>query len=176
MKFISEKLGLEKLLLLKNDCARQIASDYEHNAKSCGTCETPGACCLDAHFVNVRISRLESIAIRVALTGLSPTLRERVDQRVENSIEKYALAEAIEGIDRTYACPLFEKGIGCLVHSTAKPLPCIQHACYENEKDLPPDALLAELEGRVDRLNRRVFGKPSGLLSLPVAISKKRRN
>ena len=39
-----------------------------------------------------------------------------------------------------------------LVHAEAKPLPCIHHACYENEKDLPPDELLAEHEGLVNRI------------------------
>ena len=167
MRFISEKQGLEKLRLLKEDFAERIRSDFEKNAKSCATCETPGACCLDAHFVNVRISQLEAKAIRGALEELPDELRDGVHRRIERAIEEYRLDA---GDDNTYACPLFEKGTGCLVHTKAKPLPCIQHACYENEKDLPPDELLAEQEGRVDRVNRRVYGRKSKLTPLPVAI------
>ena len=174
MRFISEKQGLEKLRSLKDDFSARIRSDFENKAKSCVTCETPGACCLDAHFVNVRISRLEAAAIRNAIGKLSNGSAERVYGRVEETIEKYGLDEN-GSVHMTYACPLFEKGIGCLVHDEGKPLPCIQHACYENEKDLPPDELLAEMEGRVDRLNRLVFGNASVLTPLPVAISQKSR-
>ena len=170
MKFISEKKALEKLRRLKDDFAGRIRSDFENNAKSCAACETPGACCLDAHFVNVRISRLEAVAIRETLEGLAPIRLNDVRHRIDESIERYGLAEPDDADAKTYACPLFEKGIGCLVHSTAKPLPCIQHACYENEKDLPPDELLAEQEGLVDELNRRVYGKPAVLVPLPVAV------
>jgi hypothetical protein len=167
MKFISERQALEKLRRLKDDFAGRIRSDFEKNAKSCFNCETPGACCLDAHFVNVRISRLEAKAISEVLDDLPEDRRCLVYGRIERAIEDYDLAF---GAHNTYACPLFEKGTGCLVHSEAKPLPCIQHACYENEKDLPPDELLAEQEGLVDDLNRRVYGKAAGLLPLPVAI------
>jgi hypothetical protein len=167
LRFISEKQALEKLRVLKDDFAGRIRSDFEKNAKSCVTCETPGACCLDAHFVNVRISRLEAKAIVRILDDLPEGKRERVYNRIERAIAEYRLDP---DHDNTYACPLFEKGIGCLVHSDAKPLPCIQHACYENENDLPPDELLAEQEGRVDELNRRVYGT-SGILSpLPIAV------
>jgi hypothetical protein len=172
MKLISEKHALEKLRRLKDDFAVRITLDYETNAKSCVTCETQGACCLDAHFVNVRISRLEAVAIGEVLVRLPAETLDRVNRRVHDAIEKYDLDA--DG-DNTYACPLFEKGIGCLVHSDAKPLPCIQHACYENEKDLPPDRMLAEQEGQVDQLNRRVYGKTS-LAPLPVALRRPSKN
>ena len=139
-------------------------------AKSCITCETPGACCLDAHFVNVRISQLEAKAIGEVLNDLPKERRDLVYGRVDQTIEQFGLAA---GEDNTYACPLFEKGTGCLVHSQAKPLPCIQHACYENEKDLPPDELLAEQEGQVDVLNRKVYGRAASLIPLPLAISRR---
>jgi hypothetical protein len=103
---------------------------------------------------------------------LADEQRERVDGRIDRVIAEYGL-DADDGT--TYACPLFEKGIGCLVHSEAKPLPCIQHACYENEKDLPPDELLAEQEGLVDALNRRVYGQASTLTPLPLAVRSLRK-
>ncbi|MEP7211893.1 MAG: hypothetical protein ABI791_02380 [Acidobacteriota bacterium] len=171
MKFVSESQALERLRRLKDDFAARIAEDFEHNAKSCVTCGTPGACCLDVHFVNVRISRLEAVAIAKTIQALSPERQEKVRRRIDESIERYGLAEPDDAAAKTYACPLFEKGIGCLVHSTAKPLPCIQHACYENEKDLPPDDLLAEQEGLVDELNRRVYGNVGTLASLPVGVN-----
>jgi hypothetical protein len=119
--------------------------------------------------VNVRISRLEAKAIVRVLDGLAEEKRERVHGRIDRAIEEYRLDT---GSGNTYACPLFETGTGCLVHSEAKPLPCIQHACYENEKDLPPDELLAQQEGLIDQLNRRVYGTSDGLAPIPIAVSR----
>ena len=73
---------------------------------------------------------------------------------------------------QVYSCPLFVKGVGCLVHRRAKPAPCIQHACYEREEDLPPDDLVNENEAFIDRLNRRVYGGSQSLLPLPIAVKK----
>jgi hypothetical protein len=160
MKMLGETHALEKLHELKARFAARIRHDYEHRAKSCATCETPGACCLDAHFVNVRITRLEAVAIRKVVD-------EQVMKRVEATIEKFGLS--IDG-DETYACPLFEKGVGCLVHERGKPLACIAHACYENKEDLPPDELLAEQEGLVAKLNELVYRTPATLSPLPIAI------
>src|SRR5260221_6504627 len=148
MKLVSEKHGIEKLAEIRESFRTRIARDFEHKAASCETCKTPGACCLDAHFVNVRISKLEAVAIRQVLSRLPITVRERVYGRIESVAQ--GLSE-----DDTYACPLYEKGIGCLVHAEAKPVPCIQHACYEHNEDLPPDEMLDEAEVRIDRLNRR---------------------
>lgn len=163
MKHLSETKALEKLAPIKLAFAGHIRDEFEHNAKSCVTCETPGACCLDAHFVNLRITRLEAVAIRKKLNGL--TNSDEVHRRIDEAIERYDLA----GSGETYACPLFEKGTGCLIHGDAKPLACIAHACYEREEDLPPDELLAEREIEVDDLNEKVYGR-SQWLPLPVAI------
>jgi len=167
MKPISETHALEKLHEIKSDFAMRIRRDYEHSAKSCATCETPGACCLDAHFVNVHISRLEAVAIRKVVDDLSTELREKVLTRIDRAIETYQLKT---DSDNTYACPLFEKGIGCLVHDRGKPLPCIAHACYEKKEDLPPDSLLVEREALVDRLNEAVYKRPATWMSLPLAL------
>ncbi|PYS97983.1 MAG: hypothetical protein DMF63_18190 [Acidobacteria bacterium] len=168
MRILSETIALEKLHDLKSDFATRIRSDYEHRAKSCAACETPGACCLDAHFVNVHITKLEAKAIRSVVDELPN--RGQIDARIEETISKYDLAGAGDTFSKTYACPLFDKGIGCLVHERGKPLPCIAHACYENKEDLPPDALLAQAEERVDELNETVYRKPARWLPLPIAI------
>jgi hypothetical protein len=168
MKLTSQQKGLDKLQKLKNTFAEVIQSRYEHRAKPCATCETPGACCLDAHFVNVRITRLEAVAIRNRLNELSPQHREAVFSRIGNAIKTYKLDE--ENSEH-FACPLFEKGTGCFVHHHGKPLPCIAHACYERDEDLPPDELLTEREIEIDRLNRAVYGSTT-LLPLPVAIKR----
>ena len=85
MRLISEKQGLEKLRRLKDDFAVRIRLDFENKAKSCMTCETPGACCLDAHFVNVRISRLEAAAIRNAIREAFKRIgRKRLPSRRRN--------------------------------------------------------------------------------------------
>ena len=161
MKKLSETEALDKLHRLKTDFAERIKSGYEHKAKNCLTCETQGACCLDAHFVNVHITRLEAAAIRRVLARFSDEKRSEISDRIAGTIEKYDLTSCGDTFAKTYACPLFEKGTGCLAHNEGKPLPCIQHACYENKAELPPDKLLAEQEGRVEKLNRLTYGKPA---------------
>lgn len=170
MKYIAENRALEKLQCHKTEFARVVRENYESEAKSCSTCSTPGACCLDAHFVNVRISRLESAAILKSLSTLPPEQRENVDARIDAAISKYRLREDPEN---TYTCPLYETGTGCLVHHYGKPLPCIAHACYENQADLPPDELLNEYERRAADLNRRTYGRVSVPEALPLAIRKR---
>ena len=170
MKIASETHALEKLHQLKSDFAARIRTEYEHRAKSCATCETPGACCLDAHFVNVQITRLEAVAIRRVLDDLPN--RDAVTARVERTIDRFDLTS--EGKE-FYACPLFEKGVGCLVHERGKPLPCIAHACYENKEDLPPDHRVMEQECLVEELNERTYRTPTTWLPLPVALSRRDR-
>src|SRR5258708_35732921 len=123
MKMLSEKRELESLRTIREGFREQIQTNYEPRAKNCGTCETQGACCLDAHFVNIRISRLEAAAIREVIERLPEETRSGIFDRVENTITNYGLGS---GSKEKFACPLFEKGTGCLVHA-AKPLPCIQH-------------------------------------------------
>jgi hypothetical protein len=170
MKPISETRALEKLQTLKTDFASRVKTDFESNAKSCATCETPGACCLDAHFVNVQITRLEAVAIRNTIGKLSEQIQTRVLTRIDETISEYELSSEGDTFSKTYACPLFEKGIGCLVHHEGKPLPCIAHACYENKNDLPPDELVAEQEGLVEKLNELTYRKPVTWLPLPIAV------
>src|SRR5687768_7770289 len=111
MKRISEKSGIARLSKLSDEYRRLIRERYEHRAKSCVTCTTPGACCLDEHFVNVRISRLEAAAIRRTINELEPEHRAEVSARIEAAVEKYGL-EGSE-LSKTYACPLYEHGHGC---------------------------------------------------------------
>ena len=172
MKIISETKALEDLHRLKSDFRRSIRHDYEHAATDCMTCATPGACCLDAHFVNVHITRLESVTIRNVIDELPAERQTAIFDRVEDTIARYGLSSERDTFTQTYACPLFEKGIGCLVHERGKPLPCIAHACYENKNDLPPDELLAEHEGHVERLNEAAYRRPATWLPLPIAIRK----
>jgi hypothetical protein len=169
MKPLSESKALAKLKAIRAEFRDQIRENYEHRAKSCVTCETPGACCLDEHFVNVRITRLEAVAVEGRLDKLAPEQKERVFSRINETISRYKLEGCSAPELKTYACPLFEKGIGCLVHHTAKPLPCIAHACYERKEDLPSDDLLAERETEIDKLNRRVYGKVTSL-PIPLAV------
>jgi len=161
---------MERLREIQAEFAVEIRTRYEHRAKSCATCDTPGACCLDEHFVNVRISRLEARLIEKTLQKLPEQKQKEIYERVEKTVAKYGLSESGDTIVQTFACPLYEKGSGCLVHNEAKPLPCINHACYERKDDLPPDELLAEHEMQVDELNTRTYGKSMPLLPLPVAL------
>jgi hypothetical protein len=166
MKPLAESKAISKLNVIRTEFREVIRREYEHRARSCATCETPGACCLDEHFVNVRITLIEAAAIWRALNQLPSDQREETYERIKAAVTNFGLDE---NGSQTYACPLFEKGIGCLVHDTAKPLPCIAHACYERKVDLPPDELLATREIEIEKLNCRVYGTTT-LLPIPLAL------
>ena len=172
MKMLSEKQALLKLRKLKGDFQNFIRKNYERRAKDCLTCPTQGACCVDAHFVNVHITPLEAVAIRrVLLEKLSAEKLQQVNQRIARTIEKYNLKIGGETFEQTYACPLFESKVGCVVHAEAKPAACIQHACYKEEKDLPPQCLQDNAERRIEKLNRELYGDDWRWLPLPIQLS-----
>lgn len=168
MKRTTLKQALRRLKDLKQGFQRYIAENYEQRAKDCLTCETQGACCRDAHFVNVHITRLEAEAVRRTLDRLPAEKRAEIYARSRETVRRYGLGADGDTFSRTYACPLFEPGTGCLVHREAKPLPCIAHACYERERDQPPGHLQADREKRVERLNTAVWGNAWNWLPLPV--------
>lgn len=172
MKLISEKKALARLNELISDFKSEISSCFEFRAKSCVTCDVKGSCCLDAHFVNVHISRLEAVNIRRTLAELPEPIRSRTLIRIENCVDEYGLDEPGDSHSRTYACPLFDKYRGCLVHGV-KPTACIVHACYAAKSDVPPGELQIEQERRIDDLSVRTYGKREMWLSLPVAITRK---
>ena len=168
MKTLTETKALQDLQKLKSDYQNFIRETYEPNAQSCETCPTKGACCLDAHFVNVHITKIEAVAIGKTLAKLDDERRREIYERIAETIDKYGLKADGDSFAKTYACPLYEKNVGCLVHYEGKPAPCISHACYENETDLPPDFLQTEIENQIARLNNRVYGKRLNYLSIPV--------
>lgn len=170
MKTLSEKQALLKLRKLKDDFRSFVKQNYEHRAKSCETCETKGACCLDAHFVNVHITRLEAVLIKEELKKLAPEKQKEIYQRIAETIEKYDLNSEGDTFQKTFACPLFEKNVGCLIHAV-KPIPCIAHACYERKEDLPPDKLQTTTEEKIERLNEQTYKKFPRWLPLPVYLS-----
>ncbi|NNE65053.1 MAG: hypothetical protein HKN33_00685 [Pyrinomonadaceae bacterium] len=167
MKTLSEKKGIKSLGKLREKFRESIENGYETAAKDCLTCEVQGSCCTDAHFVNVHISRLEAAAMLDAFNDLPADLRGRISDRVDRSVEELG-----SSFSDTYACPLFEKGIGCLVHKTAKPLPCINHACYGNESDLPPSELLESTESEISSLNNRVYRNDWNWLPIPLWLKR----
>ncbi|MFL6373906.1 MAG: hypothetical protein ACJ73D_04480 [Pyrinomonadaceae bacterium] len=166
MKRLSETSALPRLRKIKDELRSQ-ASVYEQNASSCATCLTPGACCLDEHFVNVHISRLEAVAIATVLDQLPAIRRAAAEERIANTASRLSKNGGLRAA--TFACPLYEKGTGCLVHDEAKPVPCILHGCYQRAEDLPPDSLQDIAESAVNRLNERVYGH-STFEPLPVAV------
>ncbi len=171
MKPLSEKQALLKLHRLKTDFQNFVRENYERRAKSCLTCETKGACCLDAHFVNVHITRLEAVSIVSELKKLPPEKQTEIFGRIEQTIEKYRLNSDGDTFQKTFACPLFEKEIGCTIHFAGKPAACIQHACYENKTDLPPDELQTDIETQIERLNERAYKTFPKWLPLPVFLN-----
>ena len=167
MKTLSQNKAVVKLSVLRESFRRTIESGYETEAKNCITCEVQGSCCEDAHFVNVHISRLEAVAIHQVIGAMDPDFRARVIDRNRKTLKSLR-----KGFSDTYSCPLFENGIGCLVHDVAKPLPCINHACYENPSDLPPDRVLDEAEQEVNRLNDAVYKSAWNWMPIPEWIKR----
>lgn len=167
MKPLSEKQALLKLQKLKEIFRDEVKQNYEHRAKSCETCETKGACCLDAHFVNVHITRLEAVLIKNKLSKLSPEMQKEISKRINETIKKYNLSSEGDTFTKTFACPLFEKNVGCLIHAV-KPIPCIAHACYERQEDLPPDKLHDKAEEKIEQLNEKTYKQFPRWLPLPV--------
>jgi hypothetical protein len=170
MKKLAETKALSELHKIKIAYQAFIKTNYEHRAADCTVCPTKGACCLDAHFVNVHVTRLEAAAIRKTLSKLELEKQEKIYHRAAETIEKYDLRMPGDTFQKTYACPLFEKNVGCLVHAEGKPTPCISHACYENQADLPPDALQAKIEIQIERLNNRCYGVNAPALPLPLWV------
>ncbi|HEX8177594.1 MAG TPA: hypothetical protein VF543_21070 [Pyrinomonadaceae bacterium] len=171
MNRLPEQAALAKLQRLKTSYQTSILRDYEQAAEDCRTCQTPGACCLDAHFVNVHITRLEAVAIRETIERtprLSEEEKREVYLRAGRAVTRYGLRTSGDTFAQTFACPLYVARFGCLVHRRAKPAPCIQHACYVNWEDLPPDTLQARVEHRVEELNTEVYGAAWGWLPLPL--------
>lgn len=160
VKLIAESAGIKQLANIREEFRRVIGERYEQLALPCAVCTTPGDCCLDEHFVNVRVSRLEAAAIRKAVDRLETDVRSAIFSRLSK----------IPADAEFYSCPLYQPGVGCLIHSTAKPLPCIAHACYERKEDLPPDELLAEREIEIDGLNRNVYGRAQTLMPIHAAL------
>ncbi|HEV7377178.1 MAG TPA: hypothetical protein VGN95_20845 [Pyrinomonadaceae bacterium] len=170
----SEQEALAQLQRAKASYQSFIKLNYEHAAEDCRTCPTRGVCCMDAHFVNVHITRLEAVAIRETLARtprLSDAGRRAVYARAVEAVKRYNLSAAGDTFKQTYSCPLYESSVGCLVHARAKPAPCIQHACYENWEDLPPASLQARTEHRVEQLNEEVYGAEWGWLPVPVWLT-----
>lgn len=163
---------LIRLRNLKQNFQTLIKENFEHRAKDCQTCEALGICCTDAHFVNVHITRLEAYAIIRTLEKLPSEKQAEVYRRNNETIKKYGLTAQGDTFAQKFSCPLFEKGTGCLVHREAKPLPCILHACYENQADLPPAGLQTVPEKKIGRLNSQAFGNAWNWLPLPVWIRK----
>lgn len=171
MSSLSESAALARLQRLKTSYQNSIRRDYESAAKDCRACPTAGACCLDAHFVNVHITRLEAAAIRETIERtprLSEAEKRSVYLRARDAVGRYHLRPFGDTFRQTFACPLYVPQSGCLVHRRAKPAPCIQHACYSNWEDLPPDALQSRAEHRVEELNAEVYGPAWSWLPLPL--------
>lgn len=171
MKILSESKALKNLEAIKNRYRFEIQTKYEPKAKNCLTCEVQGSCCVDEHFVNVHITKLEAAAILKKIENWDEPKRATIFQKIKTTIEKYDLKDSGDTFSQTYACPLFAKEAGCLIHEI-KPVPCIQHACYERREDLPPDELQTETELKIERLNSRAYHQNQPPLSLPVWIHK----
>lgn len=169
MKTLTLTTAIERLAKLREKFRRVVSRDYETKARDCSACDVRGICCTDRHFVNVRVTTLEAAAINEAVERLPPVFQKNVALRTSRALEQVSSSSA-DGGPATYSCPLFEPSVGCLVHESSKPLPCIHHACYENVKDLPPDSLLDDYQKKVARLNSRTFGNVWALDPIPVAL------
>lgn len=174
MSHRSEAGALAATQRLKTSYQNHIRRNYEHAAADCRSCPTRGVCCTDAHFVNVHITRLEAIAIRETLERtprLSEDEKREVYKRAQEAVKRYDLRATGDTFAQTFACPLYEPKVGCLVHRRAKPAPCIQHGCYRDWTDLPPHALQERTEHKVEELNAQTYGAAWAWLPLPLWLT-----
>ena len=174
MRKLSEAEALARLQRSKAAFQTHVKLNFEHRAVDCRACPTPGACCTDAHFVNVNITRLEAVAIRETIRRtprLTEDERHAVYNRAREAVTQYGLCASDDTFARTFACPLFVRGVGCLVHRRAKPAPCIQHACYKDWADVPPLSSQWREERRVEQLNAGVYGAAWAWLPLPLWLT-----
>ena len=174
MRKLSEAEALARLRRSKAAFQTHVKLNFEHRAVDCRACPTPGVCCTDAHFVNVHITRLEAVAVRETIERtprLNTEERRAVYVRAREVVGRYGLSAAGDTFAQTYSCPLFVKDAGCLVHRRAKPAPCIQHACYEDWLDVPPQDFQWREERRVEQLNAEVYGAAWAWLPLPVWLT-----
>src|SRR5919206_2131579 len=174
MRKLSEAEALARLQRSKAAFQTHVKLNFERRALDCRACPTRGVCCTDAHFVNVHITRLEAVAVRETIRRtprLAEDERRAVYSRAREAVERYGLRASGDTFAQTFACPLFVKGEGCLVHRRAKPAPCIQHACYDAWADVPPLSLQWREERRVEQLNAEVYGAAWAWLPLPVWLT-----
>ncbi|MGQ9897102.1 MAG: hypothetical protein ACUVR8_06055 [Acidobacteriota bacterium] len=161
--------ALTRLRRIKQRFARYVGKNYGHLAADCAACPTP--CCADAQFVNVHIVQLEAKAMLDTLRYSpkhGPAKVQEVLARAADAVTRYRLTESGDTFRQTYACPLFESGVGCLVHWKAKPAACIQHGCYERWEDLPETETQWHVERQVATLDAAVYGVPSTWLPIPL--------
>src|SRR5947208_12954870 len=119
MQQLSEAAALARLQREKRAYQSHIKLTFEPAARDCRACPTPGVCCTDAHFVNVNITRLEAVAIRETIRRtprLTEDERRAVYSRARETVARYGLTASGDTFARTFACPLFVRGVGCLVH------------------------------------------------------------
>ncbi len=124
MRKLTEAEGVARPKRDKAAFQTHIKLNYEHRAVDCRACPTPGACCTDAHFVNVHITRLEAVAIRDTLERtprLNDDERRAVYIRAREAVRRYGLAAAADTFALTYACPLYAAGAGCLAEAPGHP-------------------------------------------------------
>ena len=174
MRKVTEAEGLARLRQGKAAFQTHVKLNFEHRARDCRACPTPGVCCTDAHFVNVHVTRLEAVALRETLARtprLTDDERRAVYARARAAVSTYNLRAAGDTYAQTFSCPLYLPGAGCLVHRRAKPAPCIQHACYDSWEDVPPVGLQWRTESRVERLNEQAYGAAWGWLPLPLWLT-----
>lgn len=174
MKQLTERQAAAQLQRAKAAYQTHLKKAYEPAALSCQACPHAGACCTDAHFVNVHITRLEAAAMRDTLertTRLTVDERRAVYRRAADAVARYDLRLSGDTFRQTYSCPLFEPGSGCLVHRRAKPAACIQHACYDNWEDVPPAELQWRAEHRIEQLNNQVYGAAWAWLPVPLWLT-----
>src|ERR1051325_833156 len=174
MRRLSEREALARLQRSKAAFQTHVKLNFERRAQDCRACPTPGACCTDAHFVNVHVTRLEAVAVRETIARtprLNDEERRAVYERAREAVWRYGLTPSGDTFAQTYSCPLFVKETGCLVHRRAKPAPCIQHACYDDWADVPPPAAQWREERRVEQLNAEVYGAAWAWLPLPVWLT-----
>ncbi len=133
--------------------------------RSCAGCD---AHCCRAGCNSMRVSRLEALALARRLS--EPDLAPRVPEILRRAREEIRLRGLCADSDATYDCPLLSGEGRCLVHGPAQPSGCLTFRPVPDggcDHDL---RLFHRHYGKVERLDRRVFGRRSRPLPIPLAL------
>jgi hypothetical protein len=90
--------------------------------------------------------------------------------RIEQTIENYDLKSSGDTFAQTFACPLFEKEIGCLVHASGKTRRVHSACVLRKQTGFAARRVTVGSRNEIERLNEQTYKTSARWLSLPVFL------